>query len=323
MTDIIQQGAVQTLVHDMGLTEANVERRKKIVGIEATDVAQVQGLKEVVTAHSAELVDVFFKHLSGLEEARALMTSRNLLERARQLKRDHLIGLVSGEYGSRYMAQRVELAMIYARTGLEATVFLAAFQRMLSAVALMAFKREGGNTLVSTESFLALQKIAFVDLGVMVDVLVFERERIIRQQQEAIRELSTPVLQIRDRLLLLPIIGVIDTHRARLITDSLLKAIRTARAKAVVVDVTGVATIDSRVANHLLQTVTAARLMGAAVIVTGITSDVAQSLVALGIELSKLNTAGDLQGGLEEAERLLGLSVSRSSADATPLARGS
>jgi rsbT co-antagonist protein RsbR len=71
-------------------------------------------------------------------------------------------------------------------------------------------------------------------------------------------------------------------------------------------DVTGVATIDSKVANHLMQTVTAARLMGALVIVTGLSSEVAQSLVALGIELSKLNTVGDLQGGLEEAERMLG-----------------
>jgi rsbT co-antagonist protein RsbR len=74
-------------------------------------------------------------------------------------------------------------------------------------------------------------------------------------------------------------------------------------------DITGVATIDSRVANHLLQTVAAARLMGAMVIVTGLSSEVAQSLVALGIELSKLNTIGDLQGGLDEAERILGLRV--------------
>jgi rsbT co-antagonist protein RsbR len=71
-------------------------------------------------------------------------------------------------------------------------------------------------------------------------------------------------------------------------------------------DITGVATIDSKVANHLLQTVTAARLMGATVIVTGLSADVAQSLVALGIDLGKLKTIGDLQGGLEEAEQMLG-----------------
>jgi rsbT co-antagonist protein RsbR len=77
----------------------------------------------------------------------------------------------------------------------------------------------------------------------------------------------------------------------------------------VVMDITGVATIDSRVANHILQTVTAARLMGAKVIVTGISAPVAQSLVALGIELNGLDTVGDLQGGIELAERNLGYRV--------------
>ena len=86
---------------------------------------------------------------------------------------------------------------------------------------------------------------------------VEERERIIRQQQEAIRELSTPVLQVRERLLILPIIGVIDPQRARQLTEQLLRAIRANRAKVVVIDVTGVAAMDSGVANHLVQTVEA------------------------------------------------------------------
>jgi len=154
-------------------------------------------------------------------------------------------------------------------------------------------------------------KLVFLDIGLAVETYIDAHESTIRKQQEAIRELSTPVLQIRDRLLLLPIIGVIDTHRARLITDGLLQSIRTTRAKVIVMDVTGVATIDSKVANHLIQTVTAAGLMGASVIVTGLSSDVAQALVGLGLDLGKLNTAGDLQGGIEEAERILGYRVVR------------
>src|SRR6058998_1101245 len=93
---------------------------------------------------------------------------------------------------------------------------------------------------------------------------VQERERIIRQQQEAIRELSTPVLQVRERLLILPIIGVIDSQRARQVTEQLLRGIRANRAKVVVIDITGVPTVDSTVANHLVQTVEASRLMAPA-----------------------------------------------------------
>src|SRR6195256_4946328 len=134
---------------------------------------------------------------------------------------------------------------------------------------------------------------------------VQERERVIRQQQEAIRELSTPVLQVRERLLILPIIGVIDPHRARQLTEQLLRGIRTNRAKVVVLDITGVPYIDSPVANHLVQTVEAARLLGAIVIVTGLSPEIAQTLVNIGVDLGKMNTVGDLQGGIEEAERLL------------------
>jgi rsbT co-antagonist protein RsbR len=140
---------------------------------------------------------------------------------------------------------------------------------------------------------------------------VQERERIIRQQQEAIRELSTPVLQVRERLVILPIIGVLDAQRARQLTEQLLRGIRTNRAKVVVIDITGVPEVDSTVANHLVQTVEASRLMGASVIITGLSSEIALTLVTIGVDLSKMNAVGDLQGGIEEAERLLGYQVSR------------
>jgi rsbT co-antagonist protein RsbR len=151
--------------------------------------------------------------------------------------------------------------------------------------------------------------IAMAEIG---EAYVAAKEGIIHEQQVAILELSTPVLQIRERLLLLPIIGIIDTRRAQQITESVLRSVRSHRAKVVVMDVTGVATIDSKVANHIMKAVNAARLMGAQIIVTGLSSEVAQSLVSLGVELTKLNTVGDLQGGLEEAERMLGYRVSRS-----------
>ncbi|MGY1636000.1 STAS domain-containing protein [Geodermatophilus sp. SYSU D00742] len=140
---------------------------------------------------------------------------------------------------------------------------------------------------------------------------VEERERVIRQQQDSIRELSTPVLPVRERLLILPIIGVLDRERARQLTVQLLSGIRTHRAKVVVVDITGVPDVDESVANHLVRTVDASRLMGASVIITGLSPEIAQTLVTIGVDLSKMNTIGDLQGGLEEAERLLGYTVAR------------
>ena len=114
---------------------------------------------------------------------------------------------------------------------------------------------------------------------------------------------------MRERFLILPIIGILDTQRARQVTEALLQSIRSNRAKVVVIDITGVAAMDVTVANHLVQTVEASRLLGATVIVTGLSPEIAQTLVTIGVDLGKMNTVGDLQGGIEQAERLLGYKV--------------
>lgn len=137
-----------------------------------------------------------------------------------------------------------------------------------------------------------------------------------RRAERVIMELSTPVLQLRDGLLMLPIIGVIDSLRARQVTEQLLRSIRDTRSKVAVVDITGVPAVDSKVANHLLQTAEAARLMGATMLLTGLSPEVAQSLVSIGVDLSRLTTAGDLQGGIAEADRLLGYRIARIQNDA-------
>lgn len=309
MSDIADRTPTQLLMMEMGITEEDLARRKRIVELESSDLGRIASLRDLVTTQSEALAGVFFDYLAALEEGRVVTNNRAAMERARQLKREHLQAMVRGEYHVAYAEQRIELAMLYSKLGLELRVFLGAFHHLLMSLGSLVREAFRSSPTDGLDAFTSLKKLAFFDIGLMVDVIVSDRERVIRQQQEAIRELSTPVLQIRERLLLLPIIGVIDTHRARLITENLLRSIRAARAKVVVMDVTGVATIDSKVANHLIQTVTAAKLMGASVIVTGLSAEVAQSLVGLGMDLTKLNTVGDLQGGIEEAERWLGLRV--------------
>jgi rsbT co-antagonist protein RsbR len=313
MPELPDQSPTQLLMRDMGINEYNLERRRVVAGIEASDLKRIAALKDIVVSHADGYVSTFFEYLSSLEESRPLLGNKVLAERTRRLQTEQLISMVQSDYGMNYATQRLELGLIYSRAGLDLHVFVGAFHHLLRAVGSAVINNFEKSSVDAFQNFSSLQKVAFMDLGIIADVLVFERQRLIRQQQDAIRELSTPVLQIRDRMLLLPIIGVIDTHRARMITENLLASIRSNRAKVVVMDITGVATIDSKVANHLLQTVAAARLMGATVIVTGLSADVAQSLVALGIDLGKLRTIGDLQGGMEEAEQLLGYQVTQKS----------
>ena len=300
------------------LSAQDVERRRRLVGLGPDDLARIAAIKSLVTENADRCTATFFEHLKNLEGVGALFRNAAALDEARKLKHEHIIAMVGGDYGPAYVQQRIQLGTLYSRVGLDIQVFLGAFHHLMNTIG-TEIMRNAADPVAAFESFMALKKVGFLDIGVIVDVLIDERERVISLQQEAIREISTPALQVRDRLLIMPIIGLIDSQRAKQLTDSLLHAIRANRAKVVVMDVTGVAAVDSKVANHLLQTIAAARLMGATAIVTGLSAEVAQSLVALGVDLGKVNTVGDLQGGLEAAERLLGYKLVQLSPATKPI----
>ncbi len=137
------------------------------------------------------------------------------------------------------------------------------------------------------------------------------QQEVIDAQQRAIAELSTPVIPVMDRIIVMPLVGSIDTMRARDITRSLLAGISQNRAKVVILDVTGVSIMDTGVVNHLNKTIQAARLKGARTIVTGISDSVAEAIVDLGIDWSGIETLSDLQTGLVSALDSLGLQLRR------------
>ena len=143
-------------------------------------------------------------------------------------------------------------------------------------------------------------------IGAFAQAFVDANEGVIASQQRAIRQLSTPVLQLHPGLLILPIVGALDRDRLDQMRAMLLEAVRKRRARAVVLDVTGVPEIDSVAANQLIGSVTSARMMGAEVIISGLSAEIAQTLVTVGIDLGLVVSAGDLQGGIELAERHLG-----------------
>ncbi len=304
--------------YEIEVDEEDIARRKEFLQFGEEDAEVLGRLREEARTYAEPLIEEFYDHILAFEETKAFFRDPKVLARVKQLQKEYFIRLTEGDYGPDYVANRLRIGTIHERIQLAPKWYLGMYNRYLRLVGSRLLEAFPGDPERAFTTFLRLTKLVFLDISLAVDTYIHARESTMRKQQEAIRELSTPVLQIRERLLLLPIIGVIDTHRARLITDGLLHAIRDTRAKVVVMDVTGVATIDTKVANHLIQTVTAARLMGAHVIVTGLSSDVAQALVGLGLDLGKLDTIGDLQGGIEEAERLLGYRTVRGVEDGPP-----
>ena len=133
------------------------------------------------------------------------------------------------------------------------------------------------------------------------------REEVIRRQQEELLELSTPVVKLWDSILALPIIGTLDSARTQIVMESLLDAIVKTNSRIAIIDITGVPTVDTVVAQHLLKTVTAARLMGADCIISGVRPQIAQTIVHLGISLLDVTTKATLAAAFLVALQRLGI----------------
>jgi rsbT co-antagonist protein RsbR len=137
-----------------------------------------------------------------------------------------------------------------------------------------------------------------------------ERENTLKAQEAELRETSTPITEIWDGVLTLPIIGTLDSSRTMLVMEALLNRIAKDHARAVVMDLTGVKNIDSQVSHHLIQMVRAVQLMGSDAIITGIHPEIARALVSLNIDLNGVTTRASLSDGLKEAFLRMGIQVS-------------
>jgi rsbT co-antagonist protein RsbR len=137
------------------------------------------------------------------------------------------------------------------------------------------------------------------------------REALIRHQQEDMLELSTPVVKLWEGILALPMIGTLDSARTQVVMETLLQRIVETGAQVAIIDITGVPTVDTLTAQHLLKTVTAARLMGADCIISGIRPQIAQTIVHLGVELGDVTTKATLADAFSVALQRLGLGVPR------------
>ncbi|WP_208821717.1 STAS domain-containing protein [Tolypothrix sp. PCC 7910] len=150
-------------------------------------------------------------------------------------------------------------------------------------------------------------------LGLLtMEVYQKTREELILRQQEELMELSTPVIKLWEGILALPIIGTLDSARTQMMMESLLQQIVDTGSEVAIIDITGVPTVDTLTAQHLLKTVTAARLMGADCMISGIRPQIAQTIVYLGIDLSDITTKATLADAFLMALKRLGVTITRS-----------
>lgn len=154
-----------------------------------------------------------------------------------------------------------------------------------------------------------LHEITFHGAQVLAGIFYRVREEMLQEQALQLRETASPIIPLYKGILVLPLVGTIDEHRAAQIMESLLQGIAREHANVVVMDITGVPMVDTQVANYLIQAARMARLLGAQVVLVGLGPEIAQTIVQLGVDLSDITTRADLQAGIEYVLNLRGLHI--------------
>ena len=193
-------------------------------------------------------------------------------------------------------------------TPVETATFVFSFKRPLFTRIQQEFK--GQAEAVASEMWATTQLLDEMGLYT-TEVYQKSREELVRRQQEELLELSTPVVKLWDGVVALPLIGTLDSARTQVVMESLLEAIVQTNSRVAIIDITGVPTVDTVVAQHLLKTVTAARLMGADCIISGVRPQIAQTIVHLGINLLDVTTKATLASAFSVALQRLGVHIGR------------
>ena len=264
--------------------------------IKLNDRDQAAELQPISDQVADEIIEEFDTHILRFESAAQQFSSDKQIERVKAGQKRSFTALISATLDDDYIAERRRIGRIHPAAGITPTLYIGAYY--LNRLGLLILQKMSDEPERAFRLYLSLQKIAHFDVALALEADVDAREQTIETQQREMSELPTPVLKLKDGLILIPVVGTLDTARARMLTVALREGIRDYRAQAVVLDITGVAFVDSMVANHLIRTMQAARLMGAKSALSGVSAEVAQAMVLLGLSMNSLATALDINAGL-------------------------
>lgn len=288
------------------LSVRELDARLAFFRIGPADLARLAALRPLVVAHRERVVEAFYAHLLSQPETRDFLQDPHLLERLQVKQEAYFLQLFDGRVDLSYVENRLRVGEAHERLGVPPRWYIGAFDRYLSLLRELLFERGGPDVAADLES---IEKVLHFDASLAIDAYIAGHLATHERQQAAIRELSSPVIRVHDRVLLLPLVGTIDSWRAQQVMESALLGVSAEQARVLILDIAGVAVVDTQVADHLLKTTAAVRLLGAKTVLTGISPQVARTIVELGVDLSALHTRNKLSDGLELALGLVGLQI--------------
>ena len=298
------------------LDEREVSSRRAFFEITDEDLQRLAKLRPLAERHSDVFVEGLYELIMGHADSRTFFTEEGTLGHVKKMQRQYFLGLFDGRCDMAYVEDRLRVGAAHERVGLAPKFYIGAYARYLRLLFDQFFRELG--TAEAQAAYRSVSKLVMFDMALAIDTYIAANLDTVARHQAAIRELSTPVIRVYSRVLLLPLVGTVDSHRAHQIMETLLSRVVEEQARVVIVDIAGVAVVDTKVADHLLKTTEAVRLVGAETIVTGISAQVARTIVQLGVDISTMHTRSRLGDGIELALTMVGKAI----ADRTGVEKG-
>lgn len=296
-------GSAKTLKMD---PEA-IRSRRAFCELRDDDLALLASLRSFAEKHTDAMVDAFYALLLGHEHTRKFFPDDATVRRVKATQRAYFLGLFDGRCDAAYVEDRLRVGSTHERIGLAPTWYLGAYRRYLDLLHERLFAELPPAQ--ASAAFSSLQRLVWFDVTLAIETYIAANNETLHRHQAALRELSTPVIRVHDRVLLLPLVGAIDSSRAQQIMDAVLLKIVEDKAKCIIIDIAGVPVVDTKVADHLVKTTASVRLLGGQTILTGISAQVARTIVQLGVDVSTMHTLARLQEGIELALDLVGKTI--------------
>lgn len=284
------------------MTDDEIAERRAFFALDPDDEERLRALGPTIEQHADSIVEAFYRFLRDAPPTAPFLRDPATVAHLAKTQREYLLRLFSGSYDRAYVAHRMRVGEAHHRIGLAPEWYLGAFRRYLDLVLERVVAPSADEA--STQAFASVLKVVFFDIALALDAYVTAEADARMRQAALIRELSTPVIELEPRILLLPLIGAIDDGRGDLLMETALLRVTERSARVIIIDIAGVAVVDTATADRLVKTAAAVRLLGAEAIVTGVRPEAARTLVELGFDVGTLRTSSSLADGIQLARSL-------------------
>ena len=274
------------------------------------DMRLIREFAQIAKPRMQEMVTEWYAWLQTQPEFDQFFPDTETLTRVQRLQDDYWLLFMSGSIDDEYIAMRRKVGEAHARIGLPLNTYFAGMNMFMELFGKCMRDHDMADDARSRMEE-SVTKLLHMDTAVVVETYNHLVEETLTAQAKSLMEMSTPVTQIWSGILLLPIVGIIDSKRARDIMNATLAKIGETQARIFILDISGVGVVDTAVANHLIKITRATRLMGCDCTISGVSPSIAQTIVDLGIDVGRIKTTSTMKDALADAFHRVGMEISK------------